>query len=262
MKRLRIAIATSCLAEPVRQALQTAADFGADGVQLDARNELRPTDLSETGRRQFVHHLETLGLSVASLSFPVRRTYYDQDQLEARIAGTKAAMQFAFQLKARVLTFRMGRLPDDENGTEYRILRDVMNDLARHANHLGVTPAITPTRDTAERLAAFLAGITDGPIGVNFDPAAFLAADDEPVDALRRLHSSILHVQVRDALRDIDGGNREVPVGRGEVAWDELLALLDEADYRGWFSIERTQGDDKRTDIARAVQYLRRVGMG
>lgn len=262
MQRSRIAVATSAFGQPIRPALQTASDMGAEGVQIDARVELKPSDLSATGRREFLHYLSELGLQTAAMSFIARRAYFDPDQLDARLAATRAAMDFTYELKARVLVARVGRVPDDDASREFQVLVEVLNDLARYGNRVGVTLAIAPSRDDPARLAALLEQVKDGPIGVSFDPAAFLMAGQDPVRAFRTLHQHIVQMQVRDALRDMDGGGREVPIGRGEVDWDEIAALIDEADYRGWLVVERTAGEDKIRDVSRAVQFLRQLRMG
>ena len=261
MSLLRIALATRALQLPLRQAVQAAHDLGAAGIQLDARNEIKPSELSQTGRREFLHRLEELNLAVASVSFPARRPLHDLEELDARLAAARGAMEFAWQLGARVLTLRIGRIPDDPESQEYDLLRNVLNDLARHGNRVGTTLAITPSRDSAESLAKFIGAITDGPVGINFDPAAFVIAGFQPTEALRSLYTTVEHFVVRDAIRDIDGGGIEVPVGRGEVDWDEFIALIGEADYRGWLTVDRTQGEDKRGDLARAIQFLHNVGM-
>jgi sugar phosphate isomerase/epimerase len=257
---LRIAVAARCFRLPLPDLLPAVAASGAGGIQFDVRNELRPADLSSTGRRQFLHRLNELGLSLAALEFPVRRAFYDEDQLEARVAAAKSALEFAWQLQAKVVTTRIGSVPADD-APEFAVLCDVLNDLARHSNRVGATLAITPSRDAPEALARLLAQISDGPIGLNFDPAVLVMSGHAPAEAFRSLHRSILHVTVRDAVHDMDGGGREVPVGRGEVAWDELLALCTEADYRGWLTVDRTAGEDPRGDATRAISYLRRVAM-
>ena len=258
----KFAVAAAPFARPLHDLLRTAATLGVRGLQFDSRNELRPTDLSDTGRRQFLHELGEHGLSVASLVFPTRRAFYDQDELDGRLAACRLVMQFAWQLRANVVTVRVGRVPADAKSAEYQILKEVLNDLAAHGNRVGVTLAITPMRDSAAALQALMNEITAGPIAVNFDPVPFLLAGEKPETAFRLLHDRIAHVTVRDALRDIDAAGTEVAVGRGEVAWDELLALSEEAAYRGWWTFDRTQGDDKPGDIARAMAFLRTIALG
>src|SRR5262249_32824148 len=96
MSPLKIAVATRCLNVPLKESLRSAARFGATGVQLDAREEIRPGMLTDTGRRQLQHTLGELGLSIASLAFPTRRSFYDEEQLDARVAAAKQVMELAW----------------------------------------------------------------------------------------------------------------------------------------------------------------------
>jgi sugar phosphate isomerase/epimerase len=261
MHHLRLAIATRCLNQPLRASLRAAASCAVKGIQFDVRDELRAADLTETGRRQLLHQIEELGMRVASANFPTRRGFTDQEQLDARVAATRAAMEFAWQLRATVLTLRLGKIPADKESKEYRLLFDVVSDLARHGNQVGVTLAITPTHDSPTALGEFLDSIKTGPVGINFDPAEFVMSGHKPESAFRQLYRAVVHLTARDAVRDVGGGGVEVALGRGEVDWIELLPLLEESAYAGWVTVVRTQGEDKPGDVARAVEYLKNVGM-
>ena len=67
------------------------------------------------------------------------------------------------------------------------------------------------------------------------------------------------YVRVRDGLSEADGAGVEVPVGRGEVDWESVLASLAEAGYAGWLTPDRTTGEDPAADAAKAVTYIKRV---
>lgn len=261
MAPLQLSVMTSCFQQPLKVSLQTAADCGAQGVTLDVREELPAADFSETGRRQLLHYLGELGLRVAATTFPLRRPLTDPERLEARLIAIRKAMEFSFQLQARVLTLRLGRLPQQDT-REYASLVEVLNDLAAHANRIGTTLAITLGRDAPTDFAKLTAAITQGPQGIHFDPAVLIMGRHSVADTFQELHQLVLHIQARDALRDLDGGGREVAVGRGDVAWDELLALLEQANYRQWLTIERTAGEDPIGDSARAIRYIRNVVAG
>ena len=261
MEPLRIAVALHCFGRPLKRALQAAAQTRAAGIQISTGQDVRPSELSETGRRQLLHYLDDLSLTVASVDFPTRRPLYDLDRLERRLEAAKEAMQLTYRLKARILTFRTGRIPPDKQSEEFSVLVGVLNDLARLGNHIGVTPALTTAGEDAQTLASLFELITQGPIGVSFDPAALVLAGQNPADLFGPLTDFVSHVVVRDAVREFEQSGIEVPLGRGEVPWEECLALLDEAGYRGWFTVDRTQGDDKAGDVARAVQYLRQLAM-
>ena len=262
MDSLHIAVATRRFQQPLKQSLQTAAQMGAGGVQLDVRNELKPSELSDTGCRQLLHYLDELTLDVSSLNFASQRRLFDLDRLEVRLEAVRTAMQLAYQMQARILTVQIGRIPQDPESPDSQMLSEILNDLTKFGNHIGCTLLITPSGDSAESLLQLISTVTQGPIGINFDPALFIFSGHNPLEALRVLHPSFMHLQVRDAVSDIDGNGLEVPVGRGEVDWDEFLALLEEAGYQGWLTVDRTQGDDKTGDIARTVQFLRNMTFG
>ena len=259
MEPLRRAVACRCLPPPIRQSIRAAVEIGATGIQFDVRNELRPADLSDSGRRQLRHDLEIEGLTISSLSFPTRRSLYDPDQLEARIAGLKQTLEFAYQLRVPIVVARVGAIPQEKDSPEFKSLIEVLNEVARHANRVGATLAITPTRDSAADLKDLIDRVKDGLVGVNFDPAVFAMCGRDAVAAFRELHKHVLHITARDGVRDIDGSGQEVALGRGDVDWPELLALLTEADYRGWLTVDRSHSDDITRDAARALAYLQNV---
>jgi sugar phosphate isomerase/epimerase len=258
---LRLAVATRCLGQELKPALLLASRLGASGVQLDARNEIQPAEMSATGRRQFAHFLGEIGLQLASLDFPLRRPLWDAEHLDPRLEAIKQTMEFAYELKARVVTVRLGGLPGESDAAGQTLLKDVLADLARHGNHVGVTVAIGSGREPAARLVEVLKSVTAGPIGVNFDPASTVMSGASPTDAFQMLREFVAHAVVRDAIRDTEGGS-EVPVGRGEVPWDELLFLLQESDYPGWLTVDRAQGQDRAGDAGRALQYLQSIYRG
>lgn len=255
----KIAVATACLGAQIKQSIQAASKLEVAGIHLDLRNELKAKELSETGRRQFLHKLNELSLSVGSATFPTRGTFYDPEGIDARVSATCDALKFAAELKCRVLTLRIGRIPDDMESTEYQLLRETISDVARVGNFVGVIPCLTPAGETANAVLGFIEQIETGPVGCHFDPAICVMRQQSPVKQLRELHSVVHHVSVRDAIRDTDGGGKEVAVGRGEIDWEEFLATVNEMDYNGWLAVTRTEGDDKPGDIASAVNYLRRV---
>jgi sugar phosphate isomerase/epimerase len=261
MRTPPLAIATRCLNRPLKAALVLAAEFGASGVQLDSRNELPPDSLSATGRRELLHLVEEMRLAIASLDFPLRRGLFDPERLDARMAALKQAMDFASLLRCRVVTVRMGNRPGHDEH-EKALQLSVLNDLSAHGNHVGVTLAVDPGGEPPAELLEVFRQVSAGPIGINFDPASAVSAGRSPVDTITEWGTFVSHVMVRDSTRDFDGSANEVPVGRGQVPWDELLAVVYELGYRGWFCVNRTQGDDRAGDAARAIQYLRSLELG
>ncbi|MFO1021355.1 MAG: sugar phosphate isomerase/epimerase [Planctomycetales bacterium] len=262
MQPLKFAVATAGFQQPLRTALKSAASTHAAGIVFDARYELTPQELSESGRRQLLHFLQELGLTTAAVHFPLRRPLHDLPELDRRLAAIKDTMAFTFQMKARVLTVRIGPFPEPADSPEARRMTQILEELAAHGNHVGVQLAVIPTQQSAEQLLASLQGIETGFVGVDFDPTAFLSAGEDPAQALRTLHDRLLHFEVRDAFRQQAGQIREVPVGRGEVEWIEVIPSLLETEYTGWLTASRTDGPDRVGDCARAIEYLQQIGWG
>ena len=170
-------------------------------------------------------------------------------------------MKFAYSIKATTLCLRVGRVPDDAASKEKKLLVEALCDLARYSNHIGTLLAVTPTNDSAETLKSLLDEVKTGPIGIDFDPAHFAMTGRPVAESLRTLHDFVMHVQLRDGIRGIDGGQEEA-VGQGNVDWVEILALLGEMDYRGWLTSIRSQGEDRARDMTRGIKFVRQLLLG
>jgi sugar phosphate isomerase/epimerase len=121
---------------------------------------------------------------------------------------------------------------------------------------------VTTSGDSAADLLELADSIKDGPIGIDLDPAGCVFAQLDPAATLRTLHSLVTHVQARDAVRDLEAGGKEVPLGRGETKWEELIATLADVHYPGWMTVRRTTGNDQIRDVANAVRYLKTIAAG
>src|SRR5262245_55977793 len=84
MLQIKIGIHLPSLRMPLRQAISIAAKLGADAVEIDARGELKPADLTQTALRQMRKMLEDQRLRVCAVNFRTRRGYGTLQDLDAR----------------------------------------------------------------------------------------------------------------------------------------------------------------------------------
>ena len=253
----KFALPTFLAPAPLRAAVPKVAEAGADGVRLDLRTEVRAADFTPTAVRQFKHRLGEHGLAVGPAAFPTRGAVHAEDRLDERVTALTAALRFAAELGCDTLSLRPFAPPAADDPAAGR-LTEVLNDLARAGEHVGVVPCVTGSGHP-RRWAELLAAVTAGPVGVNLDPAAVLLGGGDPADAARTLGDLVRTVTARDALAE-SGGGREVPVGRGETGWEELFALLREARFDargGWVTCDRTAGPDPFAEAARGLSHLR-----
>jgi sugar phosphate isomerase/epimerase len=256
----RIAAQTSCLARPFRKALHTLASLGCEGVQIDARTEIRPAELSDTGLRQLRKMLEETNLRVAAVAFLTRRGLSSADDLDRRVEATIEALRFTSRLGARTLVCTLGTLPADEATPQRATLSDVLATLASHSHRLGVRLAAQTGKASPRSVADFLATLPEGSLGLDLHPAQLIAHSISPQEFVEVAGQHVAHVHAVDAVPDlVGGGSTEVELGRGTADFPALVGLLEEHGYRDWLTIERRRSSQPTEDLANAVLYLRSI---
>jgi sugar phosphate isomerase/epimerase len=237
-----------------------AARLGADGVEIDARTELPPPELSQTGLRQFRKLLADFRLQVSAVAFPTRRGFDEREDLERRVLAAQAAMRMAYDLGANVVIIQPGKVPkeadDDAGGTT---IVESLTALGTFGERVGARPAMIPGSEALADLAWLITRLPDGLVGVDFHPAAIIQAGHSPAAALHELGSCVMHVHACDAVPSGGAGRiTEVDLGRGLANLPELVAQLSaQFNYRGWVTIERRDAPDPVASIGDAVAFLR-----
>ncbi|NLF72935.1 MAG: sugar phosphate isomerase/epimerase [Candidatus Anammoximicrobium sp.] len=260
MLQLRIGIPLSSLRLPFRQALAKAAALGADAVEIDARREINPQELTPTGIREIRKLLEDQRLRVCAIDFPTRFGYNVLDGLDRRVEATKQAMSVAFKLGAAVVVNNVGRVPESEEDPDWTLLVETLSDLGRHGQRVGATLAARTGAESGEELARLVKSLPAGSLGVDFDPGSLIVNGYSPREALTALAPYVLHVHARDAARDLaQGRGIETPLGEGAVDFPELLGILEEHQYRGYLTIESQTSGNPEVEIATAVRYLKNL---
>src|SRR6516225_8332986 len=111
--RLRIGVRLESLGLPLRRALAEAGKLGVAGVQVDAVGDLSPNQLSQTGRREFLHLLRAHNLELTALGCPLRRGLDTTQDQQPRIEHVRKVMSLSFELGPRVAIVQAGQVPED-----------------------------------------------------------------------------------------------------------------------------------------------------
>lgn len=260
MPEIKVGIQLRGLRQPLKKALHTAARLGAAAVEIDARQEIRPAEMSRTAVRDLRKLLDDLRLRVAALSFFTRRGYDVLDELDRRVEATKQAMQLAYSLGSSVVINHVGRVPADADRPQWDLLVQVLADLGLYGQRAGTQLAAQTGSNDGQALARLIAALPPGSLGVNLDPAALVIQGHSPEQTVADVGAEILHVHVRDAVRDGGGGQgQEVPLGRGSVDFPAVIGALEERGYRGYFTVVRRSTENPEEEIGQAVKYLRNL---
>jgi sugar phosphate isomerase/epimerase len=258
MPQLKIGVQLASLRQPVKRALQIASQIGAEAVEIDALHEIRPQDLTQTGLRQIRKLLENLSLRVSAVSLPTRLGYDVEDDLERRVAATRAAMRMAQQLGAAVVVNSIGRVPEAPEGTRWQTLLAALTDLGSWADHFGAVLAARTGVDSGPDLARLLTALPEGSLGIDLDPGNLIVHGHSPLEAVAAVGRSIRHVHATDGVQDLaQGRGLRVELGRGSADYPALLAALGEQGYNGWLTIAGPSDGNPASAMGNAVRYLR-----
>ena len=243
-------------------AIRAAAELNAAGVQIDARNHFRPSELSDTAIRQLRKMLDDLDLRVTAVRFPTRRGYDVAEGLEARIDATKAAMRLAHRLDCPTVINSAGNIPDAQTQSDaYEQMTQVIDDLGRAGTHLGAFLAVETDGQDPQILDALLSSTTDGYVAVCLNPGRLIINRHSVPAAVKTFGSRIASVSVVDGVIDLAAGRGiEVPLGQGIADFGEIVAHLQQHHYSGDFAIGRsdTTVGELRTD----AQYMQTILAG
>ncbi len=289
---LRLAVATEDFGSSLRKAILQAARAQVPGVRLNARTEVNPKEMTDSALRQLAHYVAEQQMQIAGLICPTKQAVADAEFLEERLDIIRRSMELVRKLNTSELLIRCGRIPDPgassavENapvnsnvetlanpfsfaasgsatraatspGQKYSMLCEILNDLARHGNHVGCVLNLQFSAYDMPLIRRLLSNVTAGPVAIAFDPATAVMTGSDVIATFRDLYAEVGYVRARDAVRDVDGAGVETAIGRGNVNWTEFLPTLMEADYAGWICAERTGGDDRADDVLEGVAQLK-----
>ena len=258
LAELNLAIRLSALRMPFRRALETAAQLGVHSIEIDARAEIHPSQISDTGLRQLKKMLEDLNLRVASLRFQTRRGYDSTADLDRRVEATKETMKLAYRLGAPVVVNSIGQVPEEQADPRWTTLQQVMDDLGRHGARVGAFLCAETGSESGEQLAALLESNQESFVGVAFNPGQLIINRFSASEALDALGDRIQIVHALDGVLDLAAGRGiAVPLGLGSADFPELLGKLEDHQYRGKFVVGRNESNPE--EVADAVRYLREL---
>jgi sugar phosphate isomerase/epimerase len=232
-----------------------AAEAGVRGVEIDARNEVRPAEMPRTAIRQFRKVLDDLRLRVCAVAFPTRRGYAVLDDLDRRVEATQAAMQLAYDLGAREVVINLGPVPPEASEALERLL-DVLLGLAGYSDRVGVRLAFLTERESAADLSRLFSQLPDGSCGIALHPGLLMYLGGSSTQWAESLGHHVSYVYAADAARGSAGVGQEMELGRGTADIPHLLATLEGFDYSGWVTVDRREAALSREEAQNAVEYL------
>lgn len=256
--------------------------LGLDGIQLDVvagENDFRHFD--DDRLSVFNSLISKYGVAVSALCGDLGgHGIMEEKENEEKLPDMMKIIDLSHRLGVGVVTTHIGTVPSDKNEQRYDIMCNAARTLGAYAKDRGVTLAIETGPETPETLKGFIEDAACGGLGVNLDPANLaMVTDVQAPHAVRVLGKYIVHTHAKDGImlkktepriiydffayggiEDMRLGEYflEVPLGQGQVLWDEYLAELKNIGFNGYLTIERECGEDPEADIGLAVDFLKK----
>ena len=261
----------------IRTAIKSAAEIGADGIQMYAtRGAYSPEALDTAARRELLDYVKSHGLRFSALCGDLGMGFFRPERNPELIERSKRILDLAKDLETDIVTTHIGVVPEDENNERYKIMQEACFELSRYADSIGSHFAIETGPETSAVLKKFLDALNSTGVAVNLDPANLvMVTGDDPVGAVYNLRDYIVHTHAKDGVMlhrgdpeviynvtphaaELDKIDyfKEVPLGTGGVDFAAYLAALEDIGYRGFLTIEREVGDNPAADILTAKNYL------
>jgi L-ribulose-5-phosphate 3-epimerase len=181
----------------------------------------------------------------------------------ARIAHIKKASDFAKQCGIPAVQTHCGFIPENPNDAVYRETVTAMREVAAHCKGNGQNFRYETGQETPITLVRAIQDVGVDNQGVNFDLAnLILYGKANPVDAIELFAPYVQGIHAKDGLWPTNPKElgEEVPIGKGKVDFQRIIARLKELNYRGAVTIEREiSGAQQMEDVRSAKAYLEKL---
>jgi sugar phosphate isomerase/epimerase len=252
---------------------EVARDLGVPTIQLHA-----PAQASRTKERAeaFQAKLREYGITLTAVFGGFEGESYADIPTVARTVGlvppeTRAARtqemkeiaDFAKLLGVNVVALHLGFVPHDTADPLYQEVIAVTRDVCDHCRRNGQALHLETGQETADALLRFIQDVQRDNLFINFDPAnMILYGTGEPIAALKKVGRYVRSIHCKDGKWAANPGKEwgvEVPLGEGDVGFENYLRTLEEVGYRGPLTIEREiaqEPERQKAEIGHAVRLL------
>jgi sugar phosphate isomerase/epimerase len=279
MAEIKVGVRQICLRVPGPEGLETAAQIGADSVQLTVGRgeEYGPDVLDADGIREVRQRVQDLGMVISATDGGLG-DLGDADTAAERVDKTKRLIDHTRELGAPVLTSHIGIVPKDANAPRRQVFNQAMEEIGKHAEQTGMYFGIETGPEPAQVLLELIESIDTDGIKINLDPANFIIwwariakdegrpydreqafAESDPHEAVYILRDHIIHTHIKDARIDDDGERDETPVGQGWIEWSRYLKSYQDIGFTGYHCIEREAGENRVEETREAIAFVRRT---
>jgi sugar phosphate isomerase/epimerase len=253
--------------------LEVAHELGVPTIHLHAPHKATRT---KQNAERFLARLKELGIRISVVFCGFEGESYADIPTTARTVGLvpaatraerlvelKEISDFARLLGVRALGLHVGFVPHDASDPLHGVVVAVLREVCDHCKSNGQDLHLETGQEAAETLLQLLGEVNRQNLFVNFDPAnMILYGSGEPIEALRKVGRYVHSVHCKDAKWAARPGKEwgaEVPLGEGDVGFENFLTTLRDLGYTGPLTIEREipqEPSRQKEEIGRGIRLL------
>lgn len=251
---MKLGLTLGSLRLTVRDAISRASTVGLAAFDVDATSGEVTPDLSHTGRRDFRRYAHSCGMEIIGLGGDFGQDL-SREGTDKLFEKTKRLIDLATDLRASVVTTRIGRIPVEEKGKEWERIKEVMDELGAYAERYERLLATYIGETEPARLKGFLMSLKTEAVRVCYEPSLLILRGLDPVETVHELGNYIVHAHARDVQKGEKGYIETIP-GEGVVPFRDYILALYEVSYQGYHMIKREGGDGRIEDIIKAKEFM------
>lgn len=236
-------------------AVEKASAMGITGIQKYA---ICDYDMSNERVKELLDIAHSHGMEFSALCGDFGCGFENEEKNPETVEKSKRVLDLSLKFGCGIVTTHIGKIPENEC-RQKEIMRKACRELAVYADSIGAVFAVETGTEKAVILRDFLDSLGASGVRVNFDPANLVMCSGEnAAEAARTLGKYIVHTHAKDGVMvgNFEGWN-ELPLGMGNVNFDEYLPALKSTGFDGYLTIERECGDTPEQDIALAAAFLK-----
>lgn len=146
-----------------------------------------------------------------------------------------------------------------ETEEDIRRAIDGVGECAPRAEDKGITLALEGTVDV-ERWLRIIDAIDSPAVGVYYDVGNALRFGLDGPEEMRRLDDEGLLSQIH--IKDMTYDHKNMPLGEGDVDWDEVGEALREISYDDYLVLETPRSENPREDYSEWLEFTRALVSG
>ena len=272
---LPLGVMTGIGANPI-EALSKIQDFGIHTCQLgNPPDEYIYDKKSDELNRKLKSAIEKTGMKISSVFIMYEGHIWDlidgprtiglvpENTRAPRVVHACAVSNWARKIGIKVVTSHMGFIPTDNTTLLYQGFIETMKKFVAFCEANDQLFAFETGQESPIVLRRAIDDIGVNNVRVNLDSANLLMYGmGKPLEAVRLLGEFVVNTHCKDGRMPEAGGKlgSEMPLGEGDVHYEEVLPALYEKGFRGPLTIEREiSGAQQIDDIKRAMKLLERI---